>query len=238
MSMEPERPIENLLRAWAKKRRDDAGAPLEMHPATRRLLQGEVARRFAKEPRQPRSFSQALAGVLAAIVLPTLRGTKKTATFASNERGMLARNEEAVSAPSPAGGPAAAPTTVNAPASEVRLAYDKSAAGEQGKEALGLRDERVEKEKNGSLTLGEPPAKEKAPALSVAAADTFTDTEGARRDASGVLHETPPATLESEAFRRRSGLADNPVSSQDQLAAPAQQPTALGGALADRPLAG
>src|SRR6266403_1738058 len=172
MSMEPERPIEKLLRAWAKKRRDDAGAPLELHPATRRLLQGEVARRFGKEPRQPRSFSQvlaglwprlawgvavvALAGVLAAIVLPTLRGPKTTGTFASNERGMLARNEEAVSAPSPAGGPAAAPTTVNAPASEVRLAYDKSAAGEQGKEALGLRDERVEKEKNGSLTLGEP----------------------------------------------------------------------------------
>src|SRR6266446_4187730 len=42
--MEPERPIEKLLRESAKKRREDAGAPLDMHPATRRMLQGEVSR--------------------------------------------------------------------------------------------------------------------------------------------------------------------------------------------------
>ncbi len=46
--MNHERPIEKLLRRFAKKRRDDAGAPLAMHPATRRLLQGEVARQFRK----------------------------------------------------------------------------------------------------------------------------------------------------------------------------------------------
>jgi hypothetical protein len=46
--MDKERPIEKLLRRYAKKRRDDAGAPLELHPATRRLLQGEVARQFPK----------------------------------------------------------------------------------------------------------------------------------------------------------------------------------------------
>lgn len=46
--MEPERPIEKLLRVFAKKRRDQAGAPLEMSPVTRRLLQGEVARRASK----------------------------------------------------------------------------------------------------------------------------------------------------------------------------------------------
>jgi hypothetical protein len=43
--MEPERKIEKLLRAYAKKRRAQAGDPLTLHPATRRLLQGEVARR-------------------------------------------------------------------------------------------------------------------------------------------------------------------------------------------------
>ncbi len=43
--MEPERKIEKLLRAYAKRRRDQAGAPLDLPPATRRLLQGEVARR-------------------------------------------------------------------------------------------------------------------------------------------------------------------------------------------------
>ena len=46
--MEPERKIEKLLRAYAKKRRADAGDPLELHPAARRLLQGEVARRAKK----------------------------------------------------------------------------------------------------------------------------------------------------------------------------------------------
>ncbi|HOX55934.1 MAG TPA: hypothetical protein P5205_03360 [Candidatus Paceibacterota bacterium] len=48
MANEPVRPIERLLQAAAKKRRDEAGAPFELHPATRRLLQGEVTRQFAK----------------------------------------------------------------------------------------------------------------------------------------------------------------------------------------------
>jgi len=43
--MEPERKIEKQLRAFAKKRRADAGDEFALHPATRRLLQGEVARR-------------------------------------------------------------------------------------------------------------------------------------------------------------------------------------------------
>ncbi len=41
---EPERDIEKILRACAKKRREEAGAAVEMHPATRRLLHGEIAR--------------------------------------------------------------------------------------------------------------------------------------------------------------------------------------------------
>jgi hypothetical protein len=42
--MEPERTIEKLLRAYAKKRRERADASLKMHPATRRRLQDEIAR--------------------------------------------------------------------------------------------------------------------------------------------------------------------------------------------------
>ncbi len=42
--MEPERKIEKLLRAFAKKRRADAGEAFKLHPATRRLLQDAVAR--------------------------------------------------------------------------------------------------------------------------------------------------------------------------------------------------
>jgi hypothetical protein len=43
---EPDRPIEKLLQASAEERRRQAGGPFELHPATRRLLQGEVARQY------------------------------------------------------------------------------------------------------------------------------------------------------------------------------------------------
>jgi hypothetical protein len=45
--MEPERKIEKLLRAYAKKRRDGTGDAFALHPATRRRLQAEVDRQFA-----------------------------------------------------------------------------------------------------------------------------------------------------------------------------------------------
>lgn len=44
MSNEPQRDIEKELLAYKQRRREQAGAPLELHPATRRMLQGEVAR--------------------------------------------------------------------------------------------------------------------------------------------------------------------------------------------------
>ncbi len=44
MATDPERDIEKALRAAARRRREQPGAPVEIHPATRRLLQGEVAR--------------------------------------------------------------------------------------------------------------------------------------------------------------------------------------------------
>src|SRR5712675_2417345 len=57
MSLEPERPIEKLLRAFAKKRRAKAETSFELHPTTRRLLQSEVARRFPKHSPEPSSPS-------------------------------------------------------------------------------------------------------------------------------------------------------------------------------------
>jgi hypothetical protein len=60
MATDPERQIEKLLRAAAKKRRDEAGAPFELHPASRRLLQGEVARRYRQLPSESASLIAAL----------------------------------------------------------------------------------------------------------------------------------------------------------------------------------
>ena len=51
--MPEERDIEKSLRAWAKRRREDAGAPLDLHPATRKLLQDEVARLKNGPRREP-----------------------------------------------------------------------------------------------------------------------------------------------------------------------------------------
>lgn len=53
--MEPKRPIERLLEAYAQRRRRQAGPPFEPHPASRRLWAGEVNRQFAGARRAPDS---------------------------------------------------------------------------------------------------------------------------------------------------------------------------------------
>src|SRR5439155_23875280 len=53
MPDEPNRNLEEQLAAWARKRRDEAGAPFELHPATRKLLQDEVAQTFPKKSDKP-----------------------------------------------------------------------------------------------------------------------------------------------------------------------------------------
>ncbi len=46
MANEPEKRIEQLLHCAARKRRDRAGPAFQLHPVNRRMLQGEVARRY------------------------------------------------------------------------------------------------------------------------------------------------------------------------------------------------
>ena len=95
--MQPERKIEKLLRAFAKKRRADAGDSFKLHPATRRLLQGEVARskpRAAKDSLMWQLFGGMSPGaspgmiycvlltffiLMAAMFLPTLNKAKSRA---------------------------------------------------------------------------------------------------------------------------------------------------------------
>lgn len=50
MPESPERQIEELLRAYAAKRRQEAGPPLELHPVHRRLLLDEAARTWGQQP--------------------------------------------------------------------------------------------------------------------------------------------------------------------------------------------
>src|SRR5690349_22070501 len=53
MPSDPDNKMDDLLKSYAKKRQEEAGAPAEMHPATRRLLQAEIAK-LRPEPSAPR----------------------------------------------------------------------------------------------------------------------------------------------------------------------------------------
>lgn len=55
--MEPERKIEKWLRIYAKKRRSQAKDAFDLHPATRRLLQDEIARKGPAPEDDDDSFS-------------------------------------------------------------------------------------------------------------------------------------------------------------------------------------
>jgi hypothetical protein len=50
--MQPERKIEKLLRAYAKKRKADASGAFTLNPATRRRLQSEVDKQFTEPPEE------------------------------------------------------------------------------------------------------------------------------------------------------------------------------------------
>jgi len=60
MPSEPDNKMDHLLKAYAKKRRDEAGAPMEMHSATRRLLQTEAAKLRPASPPTSTSWIDAL----------------------------------------------------------------------------------------------------------------------------------------------------------------------------------
>src|SRR5262245_25711329 len=118
--MEPERPIENALRAYAKKRREEAGMPLELHPATRRLLQGEVARIYPGSkaekpetrgflrgfwPKMALSFGTlAVVAIILAVWLPSLSHRQSQFELAKNQPNP---SVERLASPAPAA--AAAP---------------------------------------------------------------------------------------------------------------------------------
>ncbi|HMP83626.1 MAG TPA: hypothetical protein PKA41_13075 [Verrucomicrobiota bacterium] len=124
--MDNERPIEKLLRRHAKQRREESGADVELHPATRKLLQGEVARQFPKatENKRPATgafpalwtrlaygvCAVAIVGVIGALVFPALNRAKSTAQFAKADYPAQAEAESlsrGIQPPAPATQPAA-----------------------------------------------------------------------------------------------------------------------------------
>src|ERR1041385_2415992 len=92
--------MDDALKGFAKKRREDAGAPFELHPATRQLLQGEVARTYPKPVPGKRSWLRLIAmfwprlafatavfavlGVVCWISFPSLHSPGPPANLAKN----------------------------------------------------------------------------------------------------------------------------------------------------------
>lgn len=79
MSSEPNRKIEDLLKRYAEQRKAASSADFEFHPATRNLLQGEVARTFGKTGTEKKKSSLlllwprlAIAGAFTAMLVFTV----------------------------------------------------------------------------------------------------------------------------------------------------------------------
>ena len=162
MPNEPERPIEERLRAYAKKRRHEAGDPLQLHPATRRLLQGEVARQFAKQERLPRSllpqfkqFWPRLTSAFAILALLALAAwlflpgrVKQEMTLAKSERSPGAVLDELKS--SPAARPPIVATEADRRADDSKLNREIRPQSQ-----LGLEAGQAQTEKERLLTLSD-----------------------------------------------------------------------------------
>jgi hypothetical protein len=106
---EENKSMDELLKAYAKKREAEAGTPFEMHPATRKMLEGEVQRTFPKNaagnPRRnwmaifwPRfAMGAALCALAVGLLLYLNPGSEKTMQLAGNQK-TPAFNESRVTA--------------------------------------------------------------------------------------------------------------------------------------------
>ena len=149
--MEPERQIEKLLRAVAKKRREQSGDPFELKPAAREQLHKEISRRAPGKSGGTflanlfSGFHPRLAFVLCSLVIvsiggwllmPALRG-RKPATLASADVQLAETPPTFQNSPMPAPLP---PTTVAPSVAEDRTkaVFNDNSATVSGSTALKL----------------------------------------------------------------------------------------------------
>ncbi len=241
MANEPERPIEKLLRAAAKKRRDEAGAPFELHPANRRLLQGEVARMFANAGRQTRTLAEllgrlwprfawgvaifAVLAVAAYVLLPFPGKGKPEALLARNEPTPQAAPAKRPPSPAPAMEPAApAPIVLEAKANPTA---DTFANAPQPAPASAARQLGVERHPLAADSLSPQTESEAREQLIAPAASPTANRDNAAEGmitASGGTAAQPPAEIANGAFDRRFGLAGNPSAPANMPAVAAAPP--------------
>ena len=218
MANEPERPIEKLLRAAARKRRDDTGAAFELHPATRRLLQGEVARKFAKALRQPRSFTEilgqmwprfawgvaifAVLGVTVWMLLPVPGKGKPEALLAQNEsvREAAPAKEPSPSARAAAAETPAPPKPARQLAAEHQPLMKDSVAAQTARRAkeqpasAPARQLADRKETDGANIAASGGRLAPAPAATVVAADDSATLTGVKPDQPALAYKSLAAS--------------------------------------------
>ena len=220
MANEPERPIEKLLRAAAKKRRDQAGAPLELHPATRRLLQGEVARTFAKPEREPRSFSEVLGqlwprlawGVAILAVLAVAVYVLLPVPGKGKPEALLARNE-----PKPQAAPAIKPPTLPPEGAT-------GAPAPAAKPARRLGAERQPLSEGSTSPQTDSEALKKLTFPAAAQPANRHEAAEAKIAASGGTLAQPPAGTANLAFEQQLRLAGEPAPTASMPPAPPTPP--------------
>jgi len=233
--MNDERPIEKLLRRFAKKRRDEAGAPAELHPANRRLLQAEVARQFPKTQRREgwwtglslllnRKFAYAVAVVaVIAVSAVLMQPTKK------NEMSMVALGtKKAATSELPAASTVAAAEELKTVAdAEVRTGFaDANAA----KDSFAARREPLslaERSDIAANTLDESPKQASPPALTLAPASAPVLAGEGQRDRIEVRRQQVTesiAKFNEQDAKAASGRLDSPVNYPTESAKPANTP--------------
>jgi len=237
MANEPERPIEKLLRDAARTRRDEAGAPMELHPATRRLLQGEVARTFAKPGHKPRSLAEMLSQlwprfawsvaifavlvVAGYILLPVPGKGRPEALLAKNESMSRAVPAKQPLPPPPAAAatvPASPAPAVESNPSAVALADTAPPAPARAARQLGAVRQPLAKDSLAAPADRE--AKEQPPPAAVLGLANRNKTLGADLAASGGRLAQAPAGTANGAYQRQSGFAGKPVPAPSEPVAP------------------
>src|SRR5438552_2260923 len=183
MPSDPDNKMEELLKAYAEKRRKEAGAPFDVHPATRRLLQGEVARRWAKDQRQSPSFLQLLINfwprLAFAISAVLLLGV--VVWLSTPDSGRKSRTEMAQNAKKPAAEPFAADKY------EERLAdKDSESAADRHKLTLAERDNAAAPSAPSATTPASSAARAQAEAKAPAVDPFLLSQTEERKQASGL----------------------------------------------------
>jgi hypothetical protein len=236
--MEPEHPIEKLLRAFAKKRRDQAGGAVELHSVARQALHKEISRR-AQEKSEKGRFSGLFSGfrprlafavcclavvsVGAWLLLPIVSGNKPATLSSENRKLALSmdRSKEMPVAPPPVS--VAQPTVSTPPDNPPKTIANNSAPAEPKPDRTpALPDAEMFKRLEGAKNEGtQRPSTEGIPGSATAPVavarpsgpatkfDSFTDTRMSHKVAGETSFASTPPTVATQPAAAPATLAGN-----------------------------